>query len=122
MVRRRPKPADPHRRIVGILAVLGLGFLAIAGQLLNLQVLEGERHAQLSDKNRLRVRPVAAPRGILFDRAGLIPLWFVVADQLEIGHSILIMALQGADFTPASDFLRADANSSPLFHCGIARA
>jgi len=71
MVRRRPKPADPHRRIVGILAVLGLGFLAIAGQLLNLQVLEGERHAQLSDKNRLRVRPVAAPRGILFDRAGL---------------------------------------------------
>jgi penicillin-binding protein 2 len=71
MARARPKPADHHRRTVGLLAVLGLGFAAIAGQLLNLQVLEGERLAQLSDKNRLRVRPVAAPRGILFDRAGL---------------------------------------------------
>jgi penicillin-binding protein 2 len=71
MGRARPRSADHHRRILGLLALLVFGFGAIAVQLLNLQVLEGERHAQLSDKNRLRVRPVAAPRGILFDRAGL---------------------------------------------------
>jgi penicillin-binding protein 2 len=34
-------------------------------------VLEGGKFQQLSDKNRIRVRPVAAPRGILFDRNGL---------------------------------------------------
>ena len=71
MRRTRPESADHRGRIVGLLGVLGLGFVAISGQLLNLQVLSGEHLAQLSDKNRLRVRPVAAPRGIVFDRTGL---------------------------------------------------
>ena len=48
------------------------GFLALrARQLWYLQVLEGGRLQELSDKNRIRIRPVAAPRGILFDRNGL---------------------------------------------------
>ena len=41
------------------------------GQLWYLQVLEGGRLHELSEKNRIRIRPVAAPRGILFDRNGL---------------------------------------------------
>jgi penicillin-binding protein 2 len=46
-------------------------FLAVLGQLWYLQVLEGARLRELSERNRIRVRPVAAPRGILFDRNGL---------------------------------------------------
>jgi penicillin-binding protein 2 len=65
------RQSTDRRRIVGLLAVLGLGFAAVGAQLLYLQVLSGEHLAQLSDKNRLRVRPVTAPRGILFDRTGL---------------------------------------------------
>jgi penicillin-binding protein 2 len=50
---------------------LGVGFVAIAAQLANLQIFTGDELAALSDRNRIRVRPVQAPRGILFDRHGL---------------------------------------------------
>jgi penicillin-binding protein 2 len=54
-----------------VMTVLVLtGFLVIIGQLWYLQVLEGGRFLDASEKNRMRVRPVAAPRGILFDRHG----------------------------------------------------
>jgi penicillin-binding protein 2 len=69
-------PALPRRdaggkRIVGMAALVGVAFLVIVGQLWYLQVLEGGHFRDASDKNRLRVRPIAAPRGILFDRHGL---------------------------------------------------
>jgi len=40
----------------------------VAGQLWYLQVLEGPRLSELSERNRIRVRPVLAPRGTLYDR------------------------------------------------------
>lgn len=51
--------------------VLLVGLLVIVCQLWYLQVLEGGRFQEASDKNRIRVRPVAAPRGILYDRHGV---------------------------------------------------
>jgi penicillin-binding protein 2 len=71
MIRSPSKPADQQARFRLLAAVLGAAFLAVAAQLAYLQILSGERLAALSDKNRLRVRPVVAPRGILFDRTGL---------------------------------------------------
>ena len=44
--------------------------MVIVCQLWYLQVLEGGRFQEASDKNRIRIRPIAAPRGILFDRNG----------------------------------------------------
>jgi penicillin-binding protein 2 len=64
--------ADPGRpRVFGLTIVVMTALLVIVGQLWYLQVLEGDRMQELSDKNRMRVRPIAAPRGILFDRNGL---------------------------------------------------
>src|SRR6185503_18255000 len=57
--------------LVQIPGVVTLGLLAIIGQLWYLQVLEGGRFLDASDKNRIRIRPIAAPRGILFDRNGV---------------------------------------------------
>jgi penicillin-binding protein 2 len=71
MIRRRPGPVTSRIRLRLIAFALGLGFLVVAAQLANLQILSGERLAILSDRNRLRLRPIAAPRGILFDRTGL---------------------------------------------------
>jgi len=71
MIRPRPASAIPRGRLRLLAVVLGLGFLVVGGQLAYLQILSGERLAALSDRNRLRLRPIAAPRGILFDRAGL---------------------------------------------------
>ena len=58
-------------RVMAIaVAVMG-AFLIIVGQLWYLQVLEGGHFLDASDKNRIRIRPVAAPRGILFDKNGV---------------------------------------------------
>jgi penicillin-binding protein 2 len=65
-------PRDPgHRRVMGIAGFVAAAFLVIIGQLWYLQVIEGSYFRDASDKNRIRVRPIAAPRGILFDRNGL---------------------------------------------------
>lgn len=59
------------RRVLALAVVSSIGFVALLGQLWYLQVLEGGRLHELSEKNRIRTRPIAAPRGILFDRNGL---------------------------------------------------
>ena len=59
------------RRVLGLSIVTALGFVVVLGQLWYLQVLEGDKLRDLSERNRIRVRPVAAPRGILYDRHGL---------------------------------------------------
>jgi penicillin-binding protein 2 len=58
------------RRVLGISAVSLFGFVCLVGQLWYLQVLDGERLLEMSERNRVRIRPVVAPRGILFDRNG----------------------------------------------------
>src|SRR5881296_1233467 len=60
-----------RRRVLALAAVVAVAFVGLLGQLWYLQVLEGGKLQELSDKNRIRIRPVAAPRGILFDRNGL---------------------------------------------------
>jgi len=59
------------RRVVALASVVLVAFCVIIGQLWYLQVLEGGRFLDASDKNRIRVRPIAAPRGILYDRHGV---------------------------------------------------
>jgi len=65
----RPDPG--RRRIFAMAGLASAALLVIVCQLWYLQVLEGGRFQEASDKNRTRVRPIAAPRGILFDRNGL---------------------------------------------------
>ena len=59
------------RRVLAMTLIVAAGFVCLVGQLWYLQVLEGARFREMSEKNRIRVRPVAAPRGILYDRHGL---------------------------------------------------
>jgi penicillin-binding protein 2 len=60
-----------RRRVVVLAGVAAVAFVGLLGQLWYLQVLEGGKLQEMSERNRIRVRPVAAPRGILFDRNGL---------------------------------------------------
>jgi penicillin-binding protein 2 len=69
---RFPTRRDPgQKRVILIAGLVSVAFLILVGQLWYLQVLEGGHFLEASDKNRIRVRPIAAPRGILFDRHGL---------------------------------------------------
>lgn len=70
-VRYHPRARNPQRRLALVMGFLGVGLLAVIAQLAYLQIVTGGHLAALSEKNRLRLRPVAAPRGILFDRTGL---------------------------------------------------
>jgi penicillin-binding protein 2 len=67
----RPPPDSGQRRVVVVAGFVLASFLLVVGQLWYLQVLEGGRFLDASDKNRIRIRPVAAPRGILLDRHGV---------------------------------------------------
>jgi len=66
-----PTRRDPgQKRIITMSALVTGALMVIVCQLWYLQVLEGGRFQEASDKNRIRIRPIAAPRGILFDRNG----------------------------------------------------
>ena len=69
--RSLPRRDAGHKRVMAIATSVVFAFLVLIGQLWYLQVLEGGRFLDASDKNRIRVRPIAAPRGILFDRHGM---------------------------------------------------
>ena len=78
----------PHNRrhratsAFGVIAVV-LGALAV--QFFRVQMLRSGDYLLQSDSNRLRPLPVAAPRGTIFDRNGL-----VIADNVP-GYAILIL-------------------------------
>jgi len=59
-------------RIPKAVLCIGIGFLVLLLRLWYLQILEGDRYFSLSTNNRLRVRPVEAPRGFILDRNGAI--------------------------------------------------
>jgi penicillin-binding protein 2 len=57
-------------RIQTAVLCVGIAFLGLLLRLWYLQILEGDRFFALSTSNRLRVRPVEAPRGFILDRHG----------------------------------------------------
>ena len=50
--------------------IVGIGILILLLRLWYLQLLQGDHYSVLSTNNRLRVRPVEAPRGFILDRNG----------------------------------------------------
>ena len=53
-------------RFIQILVVLMLGALGV--RLYVLQVVRGERYAEIAENQRRRRLPIPAPRGVIFDR------------------------------------------------------
>lgn len=64
----RYAPFQKRIRVAAI--VISSAVLVLALRLWALQILEGDRLLQLSLNNRLRLRPVEAPRGLILDRNG----------------------------------------------------
>jgi penicillin-binding protein 2 len=74
--------------------VLVLAFVVLLGAFFRTQVLQQEKYRLRSESNRLRAIPLAAPRGALLDRNGL-----VIADNMP-GYTVKLLA-------PSEDSLRA---------------
>ncbi|MGH7364226.1 MAG: hypothetical protein ACREKA_10810, partial [Candidatus Methylomirabilales bacterium] len=66
-----PAPAI-QRRAGRLILVATAVVVVLVLRLWHLQVLEGDRYLAMARHNRLRLRLVEAPRGILFDRYGQI--------------------------------------------------
>lgn len=59
-----------EKRALALIVAVALIFATLAGQLGNLQFAQGAYWRQQADINRQRIVPVAAPRGIIYDRKG----------------------------------------------------
>jgi penicillin-binding protein 2 len=79
-----PNQVQRRGRYARILVGVTLGLLTTA--FFKTQVLENARYALQSEENRLREVPLPAPRGIIFDRNGLI-----IAENIP-GYSVSILA------------------------------
>ncbi|MFZ4790234.1 MAG: penicillin-binding protein 2 [Candidatus Competibacteraceae bacterium] len=69
------------RRALLVLFAVFLAFLAVAGRLVYLQVLNHDRFTTLADSNRIRLQPLTPTRGFIFDRNGVL-----LADNLASYH------------------------------------
>ncbi|MDY0212859.1 MAG: penicillin-binding protein 2 [Desulfuromonadaceae bacterium] len=67
-----PLPDDEHRKrtFEWLLFAVAIFFILIAARLWYLQVIKADHFELLAQRNRTRYIPIAAPRGIIFDRNG----------------------------------------------------
>lgn len=65
-------PSDLKRRLWAFRGIVILVFLIFAFQMWRLQIVEGERYQLMADRNRFRLVPTEAARGVIYDRYGRI--------------------------------------------------
>jgi len=69
----RPSPdLSLKRRLWAFRGIIILVFLIFAFQMWRLQIVEGEYYRMLADRNRFRLAPSEAARGVIYDRHGRI--------------------------------------------------
>jgi len=66
-------PAEPPwSRTLGFIAVLLLALGVLVGRLIQVQLVQGETFAAAARANQVEVIPVAAPRGLIVDKHGVV--------------------------------------------------
>lgn len=58
------------KRLLFFVIILSLGLATILFRSFYAQILKGDYYRSLAENNRIRIRPIAAERGIIFDRFG----------------------------------------------------
>src|SRR5215207_5004110 len=74
-------------RFIQVLVIAMLGALSI--RLYILQVVRGERYAEIAENQRRRRLPIPAPRGVVFDREGKVlvdsrPIYNVILTREDV--------------------------------------
>jgi penicillin-binding protein 2 len=73
--RAAPRPKEwrlPAWRLVAFLTLVAIALLALLLRLVQVQLVDGERYRAAAQANQVRLIPVAAPRGMIRDRHGLV--------------------------------------------------
>jgi penicillin-binding protein 2 len=71
-VPRRTPWQLPTWRLIVFGGVVALAVLALVGRLIEVQLLDGQRYRAAAQANQIRLIPVAAPRGMIYDRHGAV--------------------------------------------------
>jgi len=95
-------------RFVQALVVVMLGVLGV--RLYVLQVVRGERYAEIAENQRRRHLPIPAPRGVIFDREGRVivdsrPIYNVILSREDVKDKPLTSLIQ-----PLSEGLTIDSD------------
>ena len=93
--------------IVNVLVVLLLGILGV--RLYVLQVVKGKYYADMAENQRIRLLPITAPRGVIFDRNGNMlvdsrPIYEVILSRQDLKGKALSSLVQ-----PLSEGLGVEA-------------
>ena len=72
------------QRTLGAVVVIAVLVLTLIGRLVYLQVLRHDYYSELSQGNRVRLDPIPASRGLIFDRNGKVMADNEPAYQLEL--------------------------------------
>lgn len=73
-----------EQRAFAAVAIVSALAVVLVGRLIWLQVLQYDHYSELSQGNRVRVEPQPAPRGVIYDRNGIILAENKPAYQLEL--------------------------------------
>lgn len=87
-------PNDVSRRASVARVLLAAGFIALTSAFFRAQVMRNKEYLARAEQNRFREVPLAAPRGIIYDRNGR-----VIAENLP-GYAVSLLS-------PSADSLRA---------------
>jgi len=95
-------------RFLQVLVVVMLGVLGV--RLYVLQVVRGERYAEIAENQRRRHLPIPAPRGVIFDREGRVivdsrPIYNVILSREDVKDKPLTSLIQ-----PLSEGLTIDSD------------
>lgn len=73
-----------EQRSVAASLIVGALFMVLVGRLVWLQIVQYDHYSELAQGNRIRIEPQPAPRGIIYDRNGVILAENKPAYQLEL--------------------------------------
>ncbi len=90
----------PSLRIMLFTAVMALALLFVVGRLIVLQLVDGEHYRAQAQANQIRLIRVAAPRGIIYDRSGLVlarsqpsfVVGLIPSEIVDLGHEIALLS------------------------------
>lgn len=69
---RRSKWSVPSWRLGGFIAFVALALIALFARLVEVQLFDGAHYRAAAQENQVRLIPVAAPRGLITDRNGVV--------------------------------------------------
>jgi penicillin-binding protein 2 len=97
-------------RLKRLLACFALVLLMLAGKLWQMTILEAEQFSELARRNQVRLVPLIAPRGLVFDRDGR-----VLVDNTQAANLVLFRR-RAANLEETFSFLEGLGLSSQYLH------